>query len=39
MIVKEITLELVQTRIEPLFNIDGKTRRRMRRKKLRNNHQ
>ena len=39
MILKEITLEIVQTRIEPLFNIDGKARRRMRRKKIRNNHQ
>ena len=29
---KEITLEIVK-RIEPLFGIDGKARRRMRRKK------
>ena len=29
---KEITLEFVK-RIEPLFGIDGKARRRMRRKK------
>lgn len=34
----DITIEMVK-RIESLFNIDGKARRRMRRKKLRNNHQ
>ena len=39
MIVKQITLELVPRLIEPLFGIDGKARRRMRRKKLKNNHQ
>ncbi len=39
MIVKQITLELVPRVIEPLFGIDGKTRRRMRRKKIKNNHQ
>ena len=35
---REITIEFVK-RIEPMFGIDGKTKRRMRRKKLRNNHQ
>jgi len=35
---RDITIELVK-RIESMFNIDGKVRRRMRRKKLRNNHQ
>lgn len=35
---REITIELVK-RVEPMFGIDGKAKRRMRRKKLRNNHQ
>lgn len=39
MIVKQITLELVPRLIEPLFGIDGKARRRQRRKKIKNNHQ
>ena len=35
---REITIELVK-RVEPMFGIDGRAKRRMRRKKLRNNHQ
>jgi hypothetical protein len=34
----EILIELVK-RVEPLFNIDGKAKRRLRRKINRNNHQ
>jgi hypothetical protein len=35
---REITIELIK-RVEPMFGIDGKARRRMRRKINRNNHQ
>jgi len=32
-------IERTKTNIESMFNIDGRAKRRLRRKKLRNNHQ
>lgn len=39
MVAKEIKIEMVKCFVEPLFGIDGKARRRQRRKKIKNNHQ